>query len=54
MERSLVNTHFLCWDSLSMYGLFCHVNVPLMRGQPMASGQDIFVTIIVPPKADNK
>ena len=24
-----------CWHSLSMYGLFCHVNVPLMRGHPV-------------------
>ena len=25
--------HPVCRDNLSMYGLFCHVNVPLMSGR---------------------
>ena len=33
------NGHLLCWDTFSMYGLFYHVNVPLMRGPPGERGQ---------------
>ena len=37
--------HLLWQDTFSMYGMFYHVNVPLMRGHLVNadSGQDIFV-----------
>ena len=31
--------HLLCRDTFSVYGLFYHVNVPLMRGTPGERGQ---------------
>ena len=45
--------HLLWQDTFSMYGLFYHVNVPLMRGHLVNadSGQDILVS--VPAKADS-
>ena len=45
--------HLLCRDTFSMYGLFYHVNIPLMRGHlvNVDSGQDILV--YVPSKADS-
>ena len=42
-----MDTSYTCRDSLSMYGLFYHVNISLMRGHrvDVASGQDILVII---------
>ena len=43
--------HLLCRDTFSMYGLFYHVNVPLMRG-PLVTADRIF-WFSVPAKADS-
>ena len=37
-----------------MYGLFCHVNVPLMSGHPVDVDSGQHMLVICPPKADNK
>ena len=44
--------HPVCQDSLSMYGLFCHVNVPVMSVHPVDA--DSICWLYAPPKADNK
>ena len=46
--------HPVCRDSLSMYGLFCHVNVPLMSGHPVDVDADSICWLYVPPKARYK
>ena len=37
-----------------MYGLFCHVNVPLMRGHPVDVDSRQIFWLYVPPKVDSK
>ena len=50
----LMSGHLLCRDTISMYELFYHVNVPLMRGHLVDadSGQDFWFSF--PAKADIK
>ena len=43
--------HLLCWDTFLMYGLFYHVNAPLMRGHLVNVDRIFWFT--VPAKADS-
>ena len=45
-----MSEHPLCRDTLSMYGLFCHVNVPLVWGHPWRRTADRIFSLCVPPK----
>ena len=38
--------HPLCRDSLSMYGLFCHVNIPLTKGRGQQTGYFGYMSLL--------